>query len=98
MLVAEYCSICDKKTLRKTDDCDCKKTAHNSEQEEKMIEKNQRYVCTCGRVYQPGYVCGWFIRPGYVCGWCIRDKDAEKSQCGLDRAGCPHRKKEEQDD
>jgi len=31
MLVSEYCSICDKKTLRKIDDCDCQKTAHNSD-------------------------------------------------------------------
>lgn len=31
MYQAEYCPVCDKKTLRKTYPCDCQKTAHNSE-------------------------------------------------------------------
>ena len=31
MYQAEYCPVCDKKTLRKTYPCDCQKTANNSD-------------------------------------------------------------------
>jgi hypothetical protein len=49
MIVSEYCSICDKKTFRKTDDCDCQKTAHNSDHAkcEHDFEPIKTWVHTC---------------------------------------------------